>query len=322
MLRLFGGILLLALAINAPANAQTAFPNRSVKIIVPTTPGGVTDILARVVAQGLTQSWGQSVIVENRAGGAELIGTGAAAKSPADGYTLLLTGSSPITAAPHLHKQMPYDPMKDLTLIALLGQITPMMHVIDSLPVKTVQEYIALARAKPDTLNYGSMGTGTYPHIAMEDFKLRTGTQMQHIGYKGASGAAAALLRGEITMLIVNMGNLDEHVKAGKVRIIAAAGAQRAAARPDIPTIAESAVPGFSTGSWWGMFGPANLPSALVEKIRADVDRNMDAPEARKLLEINTLERINIAPADYVKFVQDDLANQGRQIKAAGIQPE
>ncbi len=320
MRRLFASIIWLACT--GAAFAQGQYPDRSVKIIVPTTPGGVTDILARVIANGLTQMWGQTVIVENRAGGAEMIGTGAVAKSPPDGYTMLVTGSSPITAAPHLQKQMHYDPMKDLMVIAFLGQITPMMHVLDSLPVKTVQEYIALAKSKPDTLNYGSMGIGTYPHISMEDFKQRTGTQMQHIAYKGASVAASALLRGEITMLIVNMGNLDEHVKSGKIRILAAAGPQRASMRPDIPTISESAVPGFSTGSWWGIFAPAKLPAALVEKIRADVDKTLDSADGRKLFESNTIERIKTQPSEFAKFLADDLANQGRQIKAANIQPE
>jgi tripartite-type tricarboxylate transporter receptor subunit TctC len=304
------------------ARAEDQYPARTVRIIVPSTPGGITDLLARVIGQGLSQSWGQPVVIENRPGADELIGTEAVVKAPADGYMLLVASNAAITAAPNLHSRMPYDSQKDLTPILMLGQITPVMIVPSSLPVTSVQEFIALAKAKPGELNYGSFGNGTYPHVAMEDFKLRTGTQILHIPYKGATPAITALLRSEVAVLIVNMSSVDAYVKAGTLRIIAAAGAERIPIRPDLPTIAESAVPGFSTGGWWGLFGPAGLPGPVVDKIRADAESALGSPEARTLFATNTFQLVRKTPEQFVQFIRDDLDNWARQIKAAGIQPD
>jgi tripartite-type tricarboxylate transporter receptor subunit TctC len=322
MRRILVGLVLVVAIYSSGALGQNQYPASTVRIIVPSSPGATTDSLARVIGQGLTQSWGQPVIVENRPGADEMIGVLAAAKAAADGYTLLVTSNAAITAAPHLHSRMSYNPQNDLTPILMLGQVTPVMNVPASLPVKSVQEFIALARDKPGALNYGSFGNGTYAHVAMEDFKLRTGTQMVHIPYRGASPAITALLRGDIALLITNMGSIAAHVNAGKVRTIAAVGAQRSAMRPDLPTVAESGLPGFSTGAWWGLFGPANLPPAIVDKIRAEVTRILGTPEARKLFETNTFELIEKSPEQFVQFIRDDLDNWARQIKAAGIKPD
>jgi tripartite-type tricarboxylate transporter receptor subunit TctC len=304
------------------AHAEDQYPARTVRIIVPSTPGGITDLLARVMGQVLTQSWGQPVIIENRPGADELVGTETVVKAPADGYMLLVASNAAITAAPSLHSRLPYDPQKDLTPILMLGQITPVMIVPSSLPVTSVQEFIALAKAKPGELNYGSFGNGTYPHVAMEDFKLRTGTQILHVPYKGATPAITALLRSEVAVLIVNLSSVDAYVKAGTLRIIAAAGPERIPMRPDLPTIAESAVPGFSTGGWWGLFGPAGLPGPVVDKIRADAAGALVSPEARTLFATNTFQLVRKTPEQFVQFIRDDLDNWARQIKAAGIQPD
>ncbi len=312
----------LLLAATGAAFAQEAYPDHTVHIVVPSPPGGVTDILARVIAQAVGQAWNQSVIVDNRPGADEMIGANAVAKAPGDGYTLLVTSNGAVTAAPHMHKQMPFDPLKDLTPIVMLGQITPMMNVPATSTVQTVQDLIALARAKPNELNYGSFGNGTYAHVAMEDFKQRAGAPILHIPYKGSAPAVTALLQGEIAVLIVNMGNVREHAKAGTIRMIASAGAKRAALRPDLPTVAESGAPGFSTGTWWGLFGPANLPAPMIEKIRAEALRAVDTPEARKVFDAMTLERMDVPSARLGQFLRDDLDNWGRQMKAAGIQPE
>jgi tripartite-type tricarboxylate transporter receptor subunit TctC len=304
------------------AHAQDRYPARTVRIIVPSSPGGITDLLARVIGQFLSQSWEQPVIIENRPGADELIGTEAVVKATADGYMLLVASNAAITAAPNLHSRMPFDSQKDLTPILMLGQITPVMIVPASSPVKSVQELIALAKAKPGELNYGSFGNGTYVHVAMEDFKLRTGTQILHIPYKGATPAITALLRSEIAVTIVNVGSVEAHVKAGTVRIIAAAGAQRAAMLPNLPTVAESGVPGFSTGGWWGLFGPADLPRLVVDKIRADAEHALGTPEAHSLFETNTFELVRKTPEQFVQFIHDDLGNWASQIKAAGIRPD
>jgi tripartite-type tricarboxylate transporter receptor subunit TctC len=304
------------------AHAQDQYPTRTVRIIVPSSPGGITDLLGRVIGKALSDSWGQPVIIENRPGADELIGAEAVVKAPADGYMLLVASNAAITAAPFLHSRMPYDSQKDFTPILMLGEITPVMVVAASLPVNTVQELIAYAKAKPGELNYGSFGNGTYAHVAMEDFKLRTGTQIVHVPYKGATPAITALIRGEVAMLIVNLSSISAHVKAGSARIIAAASAQRAAMRPDLPTVAESGVPGFSTSAWWGLFGPANLPRPVVNKIRADVERALATPEAHTLFETNTFQLVQQTPEQLVQFIRDDLDNWARQIKAAGIQPD
>jgi tripartite-type tricarboxylate transporter receptor subunit TctC len=304
------------------ARADDPYPARTVRIIVPSSPGGITDLLARVIGKAVSETWGQPVIIENRPGADEMIGAETVVKAPADGYMLLVASNAVITAAPFLHSQMPFDTQKDITPILMLGQITPVMVVAASLPVNTVQELIAFAKAKPGELNYGSFGNGTYVHVAMEDFKQRTGTQILHVPYKGATPAITALIRGEVEVLIVNLSSIAAYVKAGNVRIIASAGAQRTALRPDLPTVAESGVPGFSTGAWWGLFGPANMPRPVLDKIRTDVERALATPEARTLFETNTFELAQKTPEQLAQFIHDDLDNWARQIKAAGIQPD
>ena len=190
---LFAGMLILALGAGG-ALAQDQYPSRTVKLIVPTSPGAVTDIIARALGQALSQSWGQPFVIDNRPGGDETLGIEATAKSPPDGYTLVLSSNGGITAAPHLHTHIRYNSQKDLTPIFMLGQVTPVMVVPSSSPVKSVQDLIALAKSKPGELNYGSFGTGSYSHVAMEDFKQRTGTQMMHLPYRGAAPAYTALL--------------------------------------------------------------------------------------------------------------------------------
>jgi tripartite-type tricarboxylate transporter receptor subunit TctC len=320
LMKIFTGLLMLALGAGA-AFAQEQYPHRTIKIVVPTSPGFTTDVLARSIGQALSQSWNETVIVENRPGGNETLGTDAVAKSAPDGYTLLLTSNGAITAAPHLFKHVRYDPQKDLTPIFMLGWVTPVMIVPAASPVKSVQDLIALAKSKPGELNYGSFGTGSYSHVAMEDFQQRTGTKMMHLPHKGAAPAYTALLRGEFAVMLANLAGAAVHADAGKVRIIAAAGPRRSEARPDLPTIAESGVPGFSTGAWWGLFGPANLPQPILDKIRTEVARVLDSPDIKKLYKTNTMELVKMTPEQFKTFIADDLEHWGRQIKTAGIQP-
>jgi tripartite-type tricarboxylate transporter receptor subunit TctC len=221
-----------------------------------------------------------------------------------------------------VHKEVRYDPHKDLTPILMLGQVTPVMVVPASSPVRSVQDLIALAKSKPGELNYGSFGNGSYSHVAMEDFKQRTGTQMVHLPYRGASPAYTALLRNEIAVMIANLSGATGHETAGTVRIIAAAGAQRSRMRPDLPTVAESGVPGFSTGAWWAAFGPANLPGPVLDKIRTEIARMLATPEIRKVYEGNTLETVDLSPEQFAQFIRDDVDHWARQLKATGITPE
>ena len=302
--------------------AQDQYPNRTVKLVVPTSPGATTDTLARAIGQALSQVWQQPVIIDNRPGADEMIGVDLVARSAPDGYTLAVVSNGGVTAAPYLHSKIRYDPQKDLTPIFLLGQITPVMLVPAQSTVRSVEELIALAKARPGELNYGSFGNGTYAHVAMEDFKKRTDTQMMHVPYRGAAPAYVALLRNEIAVIIGNLSSAAGHAEAGKVRIIAAAGPRRSKERPDLPTIAESGLPGFSTGAWWGVFGPANIPSSALDKIRAQLSRILETPDMKKVFATNTIEPIEISPGHLPQFIRNDMDNWSRQIKAAGITPD
>jgi tripartite-type tricarboxylate transporter receptor subunit TctC len=319
-LRMIATFLLLVVGIGAPP-AHAQYPSRAIKIVVPTSPGATTDVLARVIGQALSQSWGQPVIVENRPGADETLGVEVVAKSPPDGYTLLVTSNGGITTAPLLHSQLRYDPFKDLTPILMLGQVTPVMVVSAAWPVRSMQELIALVKSKPGELNYGSFGNGSYSHVAMEDLKRRTGIEIMHIPYRGATPAYTALLRNEFLVMIANLSGAAVHANAGSIRIIAAAGPQRPKMRPDLPTVAESGVPGFSTGAWWGVFGPANLPPPVLDKIRSEIARILGTPEVQKVYESNTLELLEMSPEQFVQFIRGDVEHWTQQLRAAGIKP-
>jgi tripartite-type tricarboxylate transporter receptor subunit TctC len=304
----------------AAASAQDAYPSRLIKVIVPTSPGALTDVIARVVAQTLSEAWKQSVVVENRPGGDELLGGEVVAKAAPDGYTLLVGSNGGVTSSPQLHPDKRFDPIKDLTPVFMLGQVSPVMLVSASVPANNVKELIELAKSKPGQLNYGSFGNGSYSHVAMVDFTKKTGTQMMHVPYRGAAPAYTALLRNEVSVLIANLSGSLPHVNAGTVRIIAAAGPKRSKYKPDIPAVAET-VPGFATGAWWGIFGPANLPAPVIEKVRAELTKALNTPEMKKIFEQNTLEPIEMSQAQFVQFIKEDQHNWNKQFKDAGLLP-
>ena len=315
MKRVFAA-LLAALALTSAAAAQT-YPNGQVRLIVPTSPGGVTDTMARIVAQRLTESLNQTVIVDNRPGGNGSIGAVAVAHAPADGLTLLVTSDATITANPHLSSKLPYS-AKDFTPIIVLCRGTPVLVVNSTVPAKSVKELIELAKAKPGALNYGSYGVGTYAHLSMEEFKQRTATDIVHIPYRGATPAAQALLAGDVSMLLLNYSSIADHEKTGRVRILAAAGATRANMRPDLPTIAEAGVPGFSTTAWFALFGPAGMPAELVERIHADVGQVLDLPQTKEFFEKNSFERVMDTPAEFAQRVERDSQHWNALIQQVG----
>ncbi len=292
------------LAALSAASAQT-YPNGQVRLIVPTSPGGVTDTMARIVAQRLTESLNQNVIVDNRAGGNGSVGAVAVANAPKDGLTLLVTSDATITANPSLSGKLPYS-AKDFTPIIVLCRGTPVLVINAAVPANNVQELIALAKAKPGTLNYGSYGVGTYAHLSMEEFKQRTGTDIVHIPYRGATPAAQALLAGDVSMLLLNLSSIEAHEKTGKVKILASASDKRAQARPELPTIAEAGVPGFATTVWFALFGPANMAPELSNRIHADVSKVLDLPQTREFFEKNSFERVTDSPAEFAKLVERD----------------
>jgi tripartite-type tricarboxylate transporter receptor subunit TctC len=292
------------LATLSAASAQT-YPNGQVRLIVPTSPGGVTDTMARIVAQRLTEAIGQAVVVDNRAGGNGSVGAIAVANAPKDGLTLLVSSDATVTTNPALSSKLGYS-AKDFTPIMVLCRGTPVLVINGSLPANSVQELIALAKSKPGALNYGSYGVGSYAHLSMEEFKHRTGTDIVHIPYRGATPAAQALLAGDVSMLLLNLSSIEAHEKTGKVKILASASDKRTQARPELPTVAEAGVPGFATTVWFALFGPASMSPELVAKIHADVSKVLDLPQTKEFFEKNSFERVTDSPAEFAKLVERD----------------
>ena len=308
------------IAAAAPAGAQN-YPNTNVKLIVPVPAGGVTDTMARIVAQRLTEMWGQSVIVENRPGGNYGVGAQAVSRAPADGLTLLVAPNSTFTANPSLFSKLSYDP-KEFTPIMVLCRASPVLAINPSVKAGNVKDLIALAKAQPGKLNYGSYGVGTYAHLSMEDLKQRTGTDIVHIPYRGAAPAMTGLLAGEISMLLLNLSSLEAHEKVGKVKILAAATEKRLASRPDLPTISESGVPDFQTSVWFALWGPPSLSAALTQKIHADVSKALDLPQTRDFFKTNSFERVDLSPTQFGALIESDLKHWTRLINAVGAKIE
>jgi tripartite-type tricarboxylate transporter receptor subunit TctC len=306
-------------ALAAGAAAQN-YPSGPVKVIVPLPPGGVTDVMARVLAQRLQEMWGQSVVVENRSGGNYGVGAQVVERSAADGLTLLVAPDSTFTANPALFSKLIYDP-DDFTPISVLCRGTPVLIVHPSVPANTVAEFVAYAKANAGKLSYGSFGIGSYAHLSMEDLKQRTGIQAQHVPYRGAAPALSGLLGNEVSVMLLNLSSAEEHIKAGKVKLLAAATDKRIPALPDVPTIAET-VPGFHTSVWFGLWGPPKMPPALVAKLEADVSKALDAPETKDFFKTNSFERVDLSSGEFAKLIQSDLKQWSTLINAVGAKIE
>lgn len=313
----FCGIAIATDATTRPAAAQD-FPTAPVRFIVPVPAGGVTDAMARIVGQNLSEMWGQPVVIENRPGGNYSVAAQAVARSPADGYTLLVAPDSTFTANPFLFNNLTYK-TSEFTPIVVLSRATPMLVVSKSLGVNSVPELIALAKSKPGALNYGSYGIGTYAHLSMEDFKQRAGVDIVHIPYRGAAPALTGLLSGEVSMLLLNLSSIEPHEAGGKIKIIASAGETRAAKKLDLPTISEAALKGFSTSIWFALLGPANMPENLVKKIHADVMKALDTPQTRDFFEKNSFERVTLSPAEFGQLIEKDSKHWDALIKSVGV---
>jgi tripartite-type tricarboxylate transporter receptor subunit TctC len=308
----------------APIVAQgkaADYPVRPVRIIVPQSPGASTDMTARLVAQGLSESLRQPVIVDNRPGAGSTLGTDLVAKATPDGYTLLVVASS-ITINPSLRKKLPYDAVRDLAPVTQLSSFPNMLTVHPALPVKSVPDLIALAKAKPGELNLGSAGTGTGTHLSAELFKSMTGVQWVHVPYKGGGPSVTALLGGQVHFSFASIPSVMLHVRGGKLRGVAVTTAKRSPVLPEIPTIAESGVPGYDHGPWNGMFAPARTPKAIVARLNAHAAKIVHSPEAKKILNHEGAEPVGNAPEAFGAAVKAETAKWAKVAKAAGIQPE
>jgi tripartite-type tricarboxylate transporter receptor subunit TctC len=264
-------------AVLSPASAQR-YPDRPVKIIVPYTAGGATDAVARALAQQLSDLWNQPVVVENKAGAGASLGADFVAKSPADGYTLLFSDSSPFVINPHVYDKLPFDPLKDLEPVALGVELSPALAISNNAPGKTLAELLDYARAHPDVLTYASPGVGNYTHVALEYLKHLAGVKIVHVPYRGTNQVMPDLLSGRVNMFLVTISVFEPYEKEGKLRVIAAATDRRLKHRPDLPTIGET-VPGYGIDVWFGMAAPAGTPATVLDKINADVRQVLNEPK-------------------------------------------
>ena len=310
------------LALAAPAaGAQGGYPERPIRIVVPLTPGGSPDTLARAIAQGLQGAWSQPAVVENRPGGSQNIGADLVAKSAPDGYTWLLAPDNVFSVNPYLGKQA-FDPLADLAPVTLVARIQFLLVVNPALPAGSVQELVAYARAHPGELNFGSSGNGSPQHLGGTLFQFLTSTTMNHVPYKGAAPAIADLLPGRIQLFIGAANQLLPHIKDGRLRLLGSTAPQRFPNLGDVPTIAEAGVPGYSLDPWLGLFMPARVPAEIVAKVNAEVARILNAPDLKARLAAQGIEIATSSPAEFARFIREDNARWGKLIREAGIKGE
>lgn len=313
---------LVAVCSAAPAlalGAQPGYPSKPIRMIVPLAPGGPSDILGRTMAQKLTESMKQSVIVDNRTGAGGTIGIDIAAKSPADGYTILLVAAATYTINANLYKKLPYDPRKDLIPITIMAGAPYIFTVHPSLPVKNVKDLIALAKARPGQLNYGSGGTGTGPQMAFELLKLKTGIDIVHIPYKGTGPALNEIIAGQVQVALFNMIAALPIVQSGRLRAIAVSGAKRSPRLPDMPTLTEQGITGFEEVGGHAMWAPAATPKEIVGRLHQEIVKALQSPEVKARLEAEGAEIIGNTPEQAAAVIRADLEKWADVIRRTGI---
>lgn len=308
---------LAALSWSVQQAAAQAYPAKPIRIVVPYPPGGVTDILTRIIGQKLTETWRQQVIIDNRAGGSGNIGAEAVVRAPADGYTLL-SASTVHTVNPSLYTKLSYDPLKDFTSITLMAQVANVLVVHPSLPVKSVKEFIAFAKQRPGQLHYSSAGNGSAPHLTAELFKIKTGVNLVHVPYKGAAPAMTDLLAGHVALTFATAPSGVPPVQQGRLRALGVSSASRMPALPDVPTIAEAGVPGYEAVGWNGLVGPAGLPPAVVGAINAEVGRILKAPDIHKRLVDLGVEPRTSTPGELAAFLKEEVEKWAKVVKESG----
>ena len=295
------------------------YPARAIRFIVPFPPGGGNDTLARMIGRRLATAVGQPVVIDNRPGAAGTVGAEAAARAPADGYTLFLAGIATHGINPNLRADLPYDPIADFDAVTLIASAPLLMVVHPSLPVQSVSDLVALAKARPGQINYASNGAGTSSHLAMEMFCLATGMRMLHVPYKGMSPALAGLLAGEAQIMFSSAVAMLPQVKAGKLRVIAMTGPSRAPAIPEIPTVAEAGVPGYQTASWYGVAVPAGTPRDVIYRLNREIVAIIRTPEISDRLETEAVIPVGSTPEGFTAHIRAELARWTMVINQAGI---
>ena len=320
--KLFRAMLVgLGLLLGSSTLLAQSFPSKPVRIIVPAPPGGAIDIIARLLGERLTPMWGQSVLVENKPGGSQIIGTDAVAKSAPDGYNLVIVVSSH-AVNPVLFKTLPYDSMKDFSFVVQTHVVPLLLAVAPSLPIKTIPELLAYAKANPGKLSYASGGQGSSLHTAAELFKSMTGTDILHIPYKGSSAAHPDILSGRTSMIFDTITAIMPHVKSGAVRAVAVTTLKRSSIAPEVPTIAESGVPGFDTSSWGGILAAPGTPKDVIEILNAGMNKVLLAPDVGAKLSSSGIEVVGGSAKQWEDFMQAEIRKWAKVARDAGIKPE
>jgi tripartite-type tricarboxylate transporter receptor subunit TctC len=309
-------------ALTATTSSAAEYPIKPVRIVVGLAAGGPTDVVVRIFAARMSENWGQPMVVENRPGAGATISADVVAKSPADGYSLLNCNVATHGISPSLYKNLPYDPVKDFAPISLIGTTPNILVVNPSVPAKSVSEFIALAKASPGKLYYGSSGVGASPHLTMELFKSQTGTNIVHVPFKGSSLVMPELLSGRIQAMFDNLPGQVAYVKSGKLRGLGVTSVKRSALLPEVPTIAESGVPGFEVTVWYGVCAPAATPPPILTKLNADIVKALNMPDLRQRLVDNGVDAAPMSAEEFAALISSEMKKWAKAIKDAGIQPE
>jgi len=299
-----------------------AYPSKSVRIIVPFAPSGPNDVIARVVGQKLGELWGHTFIIENRGGAGGTIGVEAGVRSPADGYTLMMGGSSNLAVAPSLYAKLPYDPLRDIAPVSNCAFVPYVVTINPRVPAKNMRELVAIAKTRPEYLSYGSSGTGSMSSLAAELINSTTGTKIVHVPYKGTAPSVTDMIAGQIDMMVADLSAVAAHAQSGRLRMIASAGSKRTRGAPELPTVAESGYPGYAVDAWFGIVAPAKTPQDIVAKVSSAIVNVMKTPDVRSRFDQLGYDPIGNSAAEFAATLRADIEKFARLIKAAGIKAD
>ncbi len=322
MLKSAGLALLMAVQGGAGGAFAADYPTKPIKIVVPYAPGGGADSVARIVAKKVSENIGQPILIENKGGAGSILGTDQVAKAEPDGYTLLLGQSGPISINPAVYKTLPYDPVKDFAPITMTTAYPYILVVNSDLPAKTLQEFVALAKSKPDAMNYGSTGVGAANHLVAELFDSKAGIKMTHVPYRGTALAVGDLLGGQLTAVFGDPISVLPHIKSGKLRALAVTSLERSPVAPEVPTVAESGYPGFEALAWHGILAPARTPPAIVKKLNEEIVKALKDPATKELLVNQAMQTVGSSPEDFAAFIQKDIATWKAVAASANVTVE
>jgi tripartite-type tricarboxylate transporter receptor subunit TctC len=304
------------------AQSNPPYPAKPIRMIVPSSPGSGPDIMARAIGQALTESLGQPVVIDDRPGAGGIIGSEAAAKSPPDGYTLIMSNAGAHTVNASLYAKLPYDPIRDFATVTLVAMAPNILIVPPTLPARSVKELIALAKAKPGELTFGSGGNGSTAHLSGELFKSMAGINIVHVPFKGSPGAVIAVIAGQISMAFPNIPPALPQVRSGKLKALAVTTAKRSVALPDLPTVAESGLPGYEATAWFGVLAPAATPLSIIAQLNAAIVKSLLTREMRERLIAEGTEPVGNTPEQFAQIVRNDIAKWAKVVKSSGARPD